>query len=264
MHRYCLPLFLLFAFFAAPEAGAQVVNTEKLRLQDSQSTWVGDADLSFGLTRNKAGQTLALGANGRVEHLRGRSRWMALAGYGLTQFLNVDDSEAVPKNFRNNYFGHLRYNYRFSDRLTLEAFSQGQYDEIQEIDVRLLNGLGPRLRLARTDSTHLYFGLLYMYEYEETSEFEDRIVFNKDHRLSSYLSGGFRINDNLVVDHVTYFQPNLRDFGDFRISSETSISVAITNKLSFDTYFQLIYDAQPPETVPETMYMLRNGLNLSF
>lgn len=241
---------------------AQVVNTEKLRL-NTEKAWVGSLDLNFGLSRNKAGQTLSFGTQARTEWRRQNSRWMLLGGYNLTQFNNIDDPGSAPKNFTNRAFGHLRYNYLVNEWLTIEAFSQAQYDEIQEVDIRLLNGVGPRFQLIRTDSTQLYLGTLYMYEYEETSETEV-IVYNKDHRLSAYLSGGFQPTSYLTIDLVTYFQPNLGDFSDYRISSETSLSVKIARYVSLKTYFQLVYDTNPPLTVPKTMYMLSNGLGIAF
>ena len=95
---------------------------------------------------------------------------------------------------------------------------------------------------------------------EETLE-KDVSLF--DHRLSTYLSGGFQITETFNINHVTYFQPNLEDFSDFRVSSETSFSLKISEKLAFRTYFQLVYDRRPPIPVPNLMYTLNNGLEIA-
>jgi hypothetical protein len=262
-------LYLLLLLALPLLSHAQVVNTEKLR-SASDDGWLAEAGFDFGLTRNKAGQTLRLGSRLRLEYEKDKSRWMLLGAYNLTQFRNVENPGSVPRNFANNAFGHLRYNYLANDWLTWEAFTQLQYDEIQQIDARLLTGTGPRVKLLRTDSSQLFFGLLYMYEHEESVNVfeipEERtldVVLN-DHRLSTYLSGGFQITETFSINHVTYFQPNLEDFfGDFRISSETSLSFKISKKLAFRTYFQLMYDERPPIPVPNTMYTLSNGFELS-
>lgn len=247
---------------------AQVINTEKLRLDKKDSGWLGDLGLNFGLTRNKAGQTVALGTNGRIEHVQAQQSWLLFGAYNLSQFLDVDDSEAVPKNFTNNAFGHLRYNRRINPLITWEAFVQGQYDEIQEIEHRFLAGAGPRFRIVEQDSLQLFLGALYMYEDEASNETEfinseeiERTVFHHDHRLSAYASIGWRIRDAVVVNHVTYFQPRLDLWSDYRISSESSLSVQLSTKLRFNAYFQLVYDTQPPNSVPNTMFVLRNGLS---
>ncbi len=254
-----LYLFLLLPFFI----NAQVVNTEKLRLQTAEKSFQTDIDFNFGLSRNKAGRTVRLGTQARLEYQKNTNRWMLLGAYNLTQFLNVDEADAVPKNFANNAFGHLRYNKKISEWLTWEAFGQGQWDEIQEIDIRTLFGTGPRFRLYDNNNSHLYIGTLYMYEYEETSP-EDLRELNRDHRLSTYASVAFLLNDYLSVNHVTYYQPIVNEVADFRISSETNISVKVNENILFKTYFQFIHDSNPPVTVPRNMYVLSNGLAIQF
>jgi hypothetical protein len=245
---------------------AQIVNTEKLRFFQKENGWVGDADFRFGLARNKAGQTLSLGSSGRLEYLLDQNRWMVLGGYYLTQFRNVNDPGTVPRNFNNWGFSHFRYNRTLGKRLTVEAFLQGQFDEVQEIDFRFLSGTGLRLHLHETDSSTLYWGTLLMFEYEESSDDpnnEANITYHRDLRLSTYLSAAFKVKNYLTCNQVTYFQPNVMAWGDFRISSETRLSIKIRKNLSLDTYFLLIYDTQPARTVPRTMYSLTNGLSLS-
>lgn len=250
---FCFPLLLI----------AQVVNTEKMRINQEETGVTGEIDLSFGLTRNKAGQTLRLGTGARVEWLRPKSRWLLLGGYNRTQFTNIDVPGSAPKNFANNGFGHVRYNRSLGKTVTWEAFLQSQFDEIQEVNIRSLIGTGPRFRLVEKDSLQLFFGALYMYEYEETSEMP-AIVYNRHSRLSSYLSVGFQPTGYLSINHVSYFQPRLFHFTDFRISSETTLDIRLTEKLVWRTYFQFIYDEKPPLTVPRIMYMMTNGISWQF
>lgn len=254
-------LFTLFILFPSLIFG-QVVNTEKLRVNSKDEGWQGEVDFSFGLTRNKAGQSVNLGALARMEYLKNKTRWVLLGGGNLTQFKNIDVPGSAPKNFTNNRFLHLRYNYDITPGITLEAFSQIQHDEIQEMNLRQLTGIGPRFRFWENDTSQLFFGALYMYEYEETTDLPE-LTINRDHRLSAYISGAYSINEYFTVNHVTYFQPNLNAIEDSRISSETSFQVKLNDKLSFNTYFLIIYDRRPPETVPRSMYFLRNGLSLS-
>lgn len=249
---------------------AQVVNTEKLRRDQKTQGWFFDAELTFGATRNTAGQTLRFGTRTRLEYLHGKHKYLLAGQANVTQFLNVDVPGSVPKNFTNMRFIHLRYNYSMSKRITWEAFSQAQFNQIQLIRLRWLTGTGPRIQLLQTDSSRLYLGLIYMYEYEEEflrtteprpTEIDD---INRDHRLSTYISASYRKSDAFVIDHITYFQPNLTELADFRISSETTLTVTLTQKVSLKTYFQYIYDTRPPDpAVPLTMYQLSTGLSLA-
>ena len=261
--------FLIVLLLLPFTSHGQVVNTEKLRLNKDKKGFFGEANFDLGLVRNRAGQTVRLGAGARLEWQGAAHRWMLLGSYSLSQFNDIDEPDSAPKNFANNGFGHLRYNYRANRWLTWEAFAQAQYDRIQQIDLRLLAGTGPRLRLVKTDSAQLYFGALYMFEHEEArNEFEAPEAYTEhlmldDHRLSTYLSAGFRFTSYLTLNHVTYFQPNLSNFSDFRISSETSLSIKLTDRLSLRTYFQLIYDTEPLIPVPNAMYVLNNGFSLA-
>lgn len=241
---------------------AQVVNTEELRLSTTNSNWQGNVDVSFSLNRTKAGQTLNWGINGRVQYQKNQHKWMLLGGYSLVQFTNVDEPDAVPKNFTNFQYTHLRYNYDFKSKLTWEAFVQEQWDEIHEIDIRLLFGTGPRLELLQTDTSQIYVGVLYMYEVEQESP-EDLLIQNRDHRLSSYFSLGFKFS-NFTLDFITYYQPNLTAWNDYRINSKTVINTQLSQRLSLQTSFNFIFDAQPPATVRKTRYNLKTGLGYNF
>lgn len=95
-------------------ASGQVVNTEKIRFANQQKAWEGDFRGQFGLRQTKAGRTLSLGLNGRTAfQFHPKHQLMLLGGYQLTQFLDVDDPGAVPKNFSNAEFTHLRYNFNW-------------------------------------------------------------------------------------------------------------------------------------------------------
>jgi hypothetical protein len=264
-------LFFLSSFLLTLSLKAQVVNTEKLRLDRKEKGWVGELGADFGLNRNKAGQTVRLGSRARLEYHKDRHRLLFFGAYNLSNFRDVYTPGSSFRTFVNNRFVHLRYNWKASSFLTLEAFTQSQWDKIQEIDWRFLSGAGPRFRLADSDSLHLFLGTLYMYEYEESTDLimsgaqeQERSAIRRHHRLSAYLSAGATLRKLLIINHVTYFQPRFDHWADFRISSETTLGIALSSKLRLNTFFQLVYDTRPPLGVPKTMYSLTNGLSLTF
>ena len=257
-----LLLVLPISMFFVLNIAAQVVNTEAVRFTTNEKKWIGDFDFSFGLNRTKAGETLNLRANGNLQYKKGSEKWMLLSGYSLVQFLNIDDPGAVPKNFNNAQYIHLRYNRRFKGKTIWEVFVQEQWDEIHEIEVRLLGGTGPRFELMETDSSQIYFGALYMFEYENTGPM-DSAERNRDHRLSTYLSLGFNFS-KFIVNHIMYYQPNLERFSDYRINSESSIAVQIDKRISLRTSFTYIFDSKPPATVRKTRFNLSSGIRLEF
>lgn len=260
MTRFVICLLLLSS--AMLTSKAQIVNTEELRFNEDEKL-VGLIDLKFGLERNKAGLSIRPGADIGLELNNKKSRWLLLGGYRLSRFSNLNTG-ALPTNFTNRGFVHLRYNLDLSKKITLELFSQAQFNEIQEIDVRLLNGIGPRIELFKKKENSGFFGLLYMYEYEETSAEENNIVFNKDSRLSSYISIGLTLNEYVSINSVTYFQPNLGDFADYRLSTKTVFTAKLFKGLAMNTEVNFIYDNKPPVTVPPSMYDISTGFSYQF
>jgi len=254
----CLLSGLIFG--ASLTYAQTVINTEELRLDLKEKQVVGLVDADFGMTRNKAGFSLRPSLDLRGELLSGPDRYILLGGYRLSRFtnINVPGSDAI--NFTNRGFGHLRYNRQLRERLTWEAFAQLQFDEIQEIDLRQLLGSGPRYQLARADSAFLYAGMLYMYEYEETSAEAEHIRYNRHHRLSTYLSAGFTFGANAGLNLILYYQPRLDRWNDYRVSGVMDFTTPVFENFFFNLSLDLVYDTRPPVTVPEEMYDLTAGI----
>ena len=120
--------------------------------------------------------------------------------------------------------------------------------------------MGPRFKFADSKSFRMYWAALYMFEYEK--ELSD--IFQRDHRLSSYLSFAFQPNKVINLDQSTYYQPRLDKLNDYRFASEVSLGIKITQTLSFNTYFEWTFDSKPPPGVVQTTYFLSNGLKISF
>ncbi len=257
-------LAMIFTFLSIDLFAQTVINTEALRLQEEEGKFKGLLDASFGMTRNKAGLSINPEIDLRGEWNFEQTRWIALGGYELNRFtdLNLDGSGA--RNFTNRSFAHLRYNRSLSKVVTWEVFSQTQHDEIQEIDLRTLLGTGLRLTLVEEEIGYLYLGGAYMFEYEASSSIDIRKIYERNNRVSTYVSLGFRFNESVNISHTTYFQPNLEAFDDHRFSSITDIKAAIIGGFGMQISFEILYDSRPPITVPNTMYDFDFGLILNF
>jgi len=262
MSARLLPFFLLCC--ALPVASQTVINTERMRPALEGRDIAGAVDLSFALSRNKAGQYLNPELDLSFVVNNPSSHWLALLGYELNRFTNLNAPGAIPTNFTNEGFLHLRYGHDLNAYLTLEGFGQAQYNEIQEIDLRTLAGLSLRYAALETDTSNVYLGITYMYEYEKSSADPENIVIDRAHRASAYLSGSYRFNELLRLSHVTYLQPRFTDLQDYRISTETSLGINISDSFQLTMGFQLNFDSQPPETVPQTMFSINNGVAVAF
>jgi len=179
-------------------------------------------------------------------------------------YLLVGDFQIVNaggESFNNSGFGHFRYNRKLSDVIRGELFTQIQYNSVTKITKRILNGIGIRLKLSPYETAKVYWGIAYMYEYEELS---DPKLINKDHRLSSYFTFSLAPVKTISIRNTFYIQPKLEDFKDYRLANTTLLNFGITQNLKFTTSLSFLYDSRPPIDVPTINYRVKNGLNYTF
>jgi hypothetical protein len=148
-----------------------------------------------------------------------------------------------------------------SNAIRLEVFTQIQYNSLTKINRRALGGTGLRFKLTQYEHAKFYLGNAYMYEYEELL---NPVVYHKDHRMSSYFSFSLRPEETVSFVSTIYVQPLLKSPSDYRLSSETTLSLGITEKLSLTSSFKYSYDAVPPAGVPTSVYYFSNGLSVEF
>ncbi|MEM9525147.1 MAG: DUF481 domain-containing protein [Bacteroidota bacterium] len=250
----CL-LALLFCLFYCTCGRAQIVNIEDKRKALDSLGWFGQVDLGGNINKNTRLVTTLKGAL-RLDRLGKRGNVLALMDYRLVQ-IGKD-------NALNAGFAHLRYGYEPKDKWRIEAFTQVQYNEQLRLNLRFLVGAGLRRRLYKNGSNRAYFGLLYMYEFDDLARSE---IQYRDHRLSSYLTFKVPILSNLSLASTTYYQPRLPDFTFPRISTVVTVNLAITTRLRFTSNYSLTHDARVTRDladVPATTYNWINGLRWNF
>ncbi len=239
-------LLIAFSFIQA-----QIVNIEEERLEEKEGL-SGRVDLGLTFTRNTQ-DVLQFSNAVHVQYKRKSSTFLLLNDLAVVR---TDNEDGVNRGFQ-----HLRYNFHKKDRVIgYEAFAQHQFNKLQKINLRLLGGAGVRANFIKTDSLNLSFGLAAMYEHESPQEFpeENRV------RASSYLAFGWEISKNVKFTTTSYYQPDVEDFNDFRISSQSSFQFKVNDHLRFRVTFDLVYDSDPIPGIPETNYTLQNGITYKF
>jgi len=232
---------------------AQVVNIESKRMKSDTVGWSGDAEANFQLAKNVE-LIYDFGTKLHFQFKQKNYLWLFLSEYRL---IKGGDTKFV-----NSAFSHLRYNVKISKELfRWEAFVQIQYNGALDVGFRGLAGTGPRMKLCDNKTLRMYIASLYMYEYEENIE---KTIFNRTHRISSYLTFTLDLG-KLELIHTTYYQPNVKAIrADYRIASQTDLNFKITGALKFATGFSYRYESAPFPDVPKATYYLFNGLKFSF
>lgn len=239
---------LLFSNIALAQS---VVHTESSDLSRKSDGFTGKLNLNLNFVQN-INDVLQSNGNAQMQYRIKKHSFISLSALNLT-VLNGN-------RILNDGLQHLRYGYDLTNRVTMEAFSQAQYNEIIKIQGRYLNGAGPRFSIFSSDSINLLFGTLYMYEHEN----ETTGITNTHHRLSAYLSSGWQATDAINLDFIIYFQPDLMRPKDYRVSTEFTMETTITKRLSYRLALAWFYDAFPPDGIRNVFYNIRNGLSFSF
>lgn len=251
MKRYFIILQIAILFITGT-AGAQVLNIERERIKTDTTGWSGTAKVSLDIIRNTKEFTQA-GLGIHVQYKTERSLYLALSDYELIK--SVDD------DFSNRGLQHLRYNYKLSKVVTLEAFSQAQFNKVLNIDFRGLLGAGPRFKVLGMDNMRIYAGTAYMFEYEQPKE---NPAGDRNHRASNYVSFTFRLSDNLTLINTSYFQPRLDLISDYRLSHNLDLLFKISRNLSYSMALEHLTDTRPAEGIPQKVYAIRNKLVFTF
>jgi hypothetical protein len=231
---------------------AQVINIENKRFFNDTNGWVGNIDFNFNVTNNTQ-QVLQFSNAIRVQYQKNKSRFIFLNDLNFIKAGNTD--------FANAGYQHFRYNYKVSKWITMEAFTQTQYNPVLKLDFRYLLGAGPRLKLLKKENARIYVAALYMYEYDDIMN--DAIKLS-EHRISSYLTGSFTILKNVDFTTTTFYQPNVENTSDYRIANDSGLEIHINRHLNFKSTFNMLYDTKQPIGIPDLVYSFKNGLSIKF
>ena len=251
-HIFKTRVFFIFSFFIFyySFSFSQIVNIENQRLKGNEDGWSGTFDLSFSIIQNTK-SIYQFGNRNKLNYKHDRHNYML-----LTDVLVV---KSANESFANSGFEHLRYTYDVKKfpYLYLEAFQQAQYNRVQLLAMRFLTGGGARFKVLDQDSSAMSIGTFIMHEYEEQLDKTQISLM----RYSLFLTFDFQINKNFGLNCITYYQPAVFNAFDFRLNTEASIRMKITQKLHFKISYNLIYDSEPPPTVPNINYILTNSFS---
>lgn len=245
-----LLLTITTALITANKSFCQIVNMESQRYHTDTTGWAGSIGGNFALT-NYGQKVFDVDANAHVQYKTKKSLYLFLGGYG---FLKGDQQSYVDYSFL-----HLRYNYKLTKILRLEAFTQLQQNVITKIQFRYLIGAGPRFKLVESPKIKLYMGSLPMYEVEKETGVPEHII---NWRCSNYISFTFIPNKQTEFTTTTYYQPVMFDAGNYRLLNQSSCKIKASKKIAVVIRYNYQYDASPATGVNKETYNFGTGLQV--
>lgn len=249
-HLYLLFLLIMVGCIKSNTCLGQIVNMESQRYHTDTTGWAGSVGGNFALT-NYGQKVFDVDANAHVQYKSKRSLYLFLGGYG---FLKGDQQSYVDYGFL-----HLRYNYKLTKTLRLEAFTQLQQNTITKVQFRYLIGAGPRFKLVDNQKIRMYLGSLPMYEVEKETGVSHHIT---DWRCSNYLSLTFIPNKQTEFTTTTYYQPVMFDAGDYRLLSQSSCKIKAAKRVSVVIRYNYQFDASPAAGINRETYTFGTGIDV--
>lgn len=232
------------------------INTERYR-QDADSGFSGAVEIEgLAQTGNTDFQLLSLGGRLNYNRIGSYSFFVFSGGYGWK-----DGSQ-----FSNELISHLRNVESLNDFLLIEAFMQFDYNKKRKLLSRELIGAGLRYKILTTDYFKFRLGTSYFFEIEEY-DLPDGSIHGKNvkaHRFSSYSTFEIRVKEDMKFSSVTYFQPDIQNFGDYRLISENILSFLINRYFDFNVKFNVRYDTLPPDGIKELDTITKLGITYKF
>jgi hypothetical protein len=250
-----MKFLISFSFFSAICflslcSKAQIVNVENARMQSDTVGWMGNIGANFGLTKN-TDKIFHANFETHVQYKTKNDQglWLILGNYG---FLRINSNR-----FISDGLAHLRYNRKVNEWLRWEFFGQYQNNFITQIDSRVLLGTGPRMKLVKIPTFHLYVASLVMYEREK--ERTKPVITHHDLRSSSYLSFTWLPVKNIELISTTYFQPLFKKFSDYRLMNQVSFNLKATKHFGLSMKWNYLHDSFPAGNAPKTTYNYATG-----
>lgn len=246
MRRILVPLVL---FLSSPSWG--FINIESIRLQ-TDGDLVGKTSLLFS---GQSGNTEKATISASTSNLRrwARDEFLFLADYAYSYSQDVRDT--------NNGRLHLRYTLSSREPRSYELFSQAQFDEFQNLNLRTLFGANVRHRLVGTDEKSFLLGTGVFYEMESyTSD-----TYQSGFRGNIYLSYVEKLSDSVAGSLVAYYQPAIKRWADYRVQLMAGLETKLNARLTLDLNFELSHDSEPPtDRVSNTDMKYLAGFSLTY
>lgn len=231
---------------------------EAMRSPEEQrlaQAWSGFIDTGLSLTRgNSETLTYTLGASADRTTYRDKISVYAagLFASSTTAGVTMDTAEAIR--------GGLRYDFNLSERIFAFAFTDLEYDQFQQLDLRNVLGGGAGYHVIKSDAAmlDLFAGASFNQEFFST---------DITRRTAEVLVGNefaYKLAENIAFRERLVIFPNMSELGEFRGTADASLITKLNKWLSWQITASDRYLSNPLPGVEKNDLLLTTGLRLTF
>jgi putative salt-induced outer membrane protein YdiY len=217
--------------------------------------WQGNVDAGLASTRGNSDTTtltLGLGATRKT----GSDKLSTYFNSLFTRDSTSGDAEVIANTLRTG----LRYERNFRQRHFTFGFSDFEFDELQDLDLRWVLGGGLGWRLRQTDRTQLEL-------FAGGSLNQEHFTGQPVRRSGEVLVGeelNWQLTARTTLKERLTFYPNLSDTGEYRVTFDSTLDYKLNSWLSWQTTLSDRFLSNPPPDTQKNALLLTTGLRLSF
>jgi hypothetical protein len=161
--------------------------------------------------------------------------------------------------------GSLAFDLHPRNRWTPFVFTSAQQDPIRRLDLRLSSGFGAKYTLERARrDPDVSLSLALLHDFDRTQPQEDEPAETRHRaRWSLRVEGGHRVNDNVLLQHTSFYEPVFDEMADYLLRTNTGTRVSLTDRLALAVSYRFNRNAIPPEGVDPDDHILQTGISIN-
>ncbi len=229
-----LPIFLLLA---------AALGAPTLAAQEAADSWRTQLELGFnGATGNSSFSVLRTGGSLRYLHAEvAEFEFSALRRFGKS------DGKIISNDMRAT----LKLDWNPRSSFSPLVFITASRDQIRKLDARINGGVGAQWTFLRRDQSKISLSTGALLDYENyqlvagSTDTESETTF----RVSARIEVDHQFGSGTTFRHVTSWQPEAANFGDYNIEMTNSLSTRILSNLALALEHEYAHDEVPPPGV---------------
>lgn len=156
-------------------------------------------------------------------------------------------AESEGEKVEDKNFVHYRHLDRFTGKLVLEAYAQGERNAFINLTRRELVGAGARYRFFGTETIRLYVGAGAYGSVEAYDPGSGDVIDEYKNRSNIYLSYTQKESENFEATATLYYQPAWDDGNDYYLLANGDLKFYLTQKLQLKLSVGAKEDSEPFE-----------------
>ncbi len=242
-----------WAFLSTATLGVVSIELDFPRDED-RSTYF-ESGIDFTQKTGNVNST-ALGIDFRLDSFSGKNHYVIMADKRSRSVSQVEYDDYL--------MVHLRFIRQLTEHMFSELFIQNEQNPYVSLNQRQLYGLSFRHELLRRRNefydTTIFGATGMMLELEALSSEPD----DRRYRFNNYLNARIVSDQRYEMQLITYFQPMVGLFSDYRLLAEAKLSYHLNAYLRWNLSIEYRYDHMPPVGVRQGDRLIKQSISWEY